>query len=184
MPAPGLAPGSVGGASARPGGCGAAAVELRDGAVIRLGDQELVVERRRRNSEAGLTVVVPDRPDPSDAAPGPRLRSGYALKRLEASEGPNRWVLRDLRSDKFLRLSDDDGRLLELLDGRRSVVELMRVAQERFGPEAQARIVRLLPELAERGFLEGVDAPTVAETGRQGFLGGLMTPRETVWSGA
>jgi putative peptide zinc metalloprotease protein len=159
-------------------------VELRDGAVIRLGDQELVVERRRRDSEAGLTIVVPDRPAPSDAAPGPRLRSGYALKRLEASEGPNRWILRDLRSDKFRRLSDDDGRLLELLDGRRSVVELMRAAEDRFGPEAGARLVRLLPDLAERGFLEGVEAPTVAATGQQGFLGRLMTPRETVWPGA
>jgi putative peptide zinc metalloprotease protein len=159
-------------------------VELRDGAVIRLGDQELVVERRRRDSEAGLTIVVPDRPDPSDAAPGPRLRPGYALKRLEASEGPNRWILRDLRSNKFRRLSDDDGRLLELLDGRRSVVELMRAAQERFGPEAGDRLVRLLPELAERGFLEGIEAPTVAAAGQQGFLGRLMTPRETVWPGA
>jgi hypothetical protein len=159
-------------------------VELRDGAVIRLGDQELVVERRRRDSEAGLTIVVPDRPDPSDAAPGPRLRPGYALKRLEASEGPNRWVLRDLRSDKFLRLSDDDGRLLELLDGRHSVVELMRAAEERFGADAGARLVRLLPDLAERGFLEGVEAPTVAETGQTGLLGRLMTPRETVWPDA
>jgi putative peptide zinc metalloprotease protein len=159
-------------------------VELRDGAVIRLGDQELVVERRRRDSEAGLTIVVPDRPDRPDSAPGPRLRSGYALKRLEASEGPNRWVLRDLRSDKFLRLSDDDGRLLGLLDGRRSVVELMRVGEERFGPDAGARLVRLLPDLAERGFLEGVDGPAVAQTGQQGFLGRLMAPRETVLPGA
>jgi putative peptide zinc metalloprotease protein len=159
-------------------------VELRDGAVIRLGDQELVVERRRRDSEAGLTIVVPERPAASNAADGPRLRSGYALKRLEASERPNRWVLRDLRSDKFLRLSDDDGRLLELLDGRRSVLELMAVAEQRFGPEAGARIIRLLPDLAERGFLEGVEGPAVVDPGQQGFLGRMMTPRETVWRDA
>src|SRR5258705_8558679 len=159
-------------------------VELHDGAVIRLGDQELVVERRRRDSEAGLTIVVPDRSAPSDTVAGPRLRSGYALKRLEASERPYRWVLRDLRSDKFLRLSDEDGRLLELLDGRRSVLELMSVAEERFGAEAGARMIRLLPELAERGFLDGVEAPTVAGTAQQGFVGRLMTPRETVWPDA
>jgi putative peptide zinc metalloprotease protein len=159
-------------------------VELRDGAVIRLGDQELVVERRRRESEAGLTIVVPDGPAASTAAAGPRLRAGYALKRLEASERPNRWVLRDLRSDKFLRLSDDDGRLLELLDGRRSVLELMAVSEERFGPDAGARIIRLLPDLAERGFLEGVEGPAVADPGQQGFLGRLMTPREKVWPDA
>jgi putative peptide zinc metalloprotease protein len=161
----------------------AAPVELHDGAVIRLGDQELVLERRRRDSEAGLTIVVPERPAASNTA-GPRLRSGYALKRLDASERPNRWVLRDLRSDKFLRLSDDDGRLLELLDGHRSVLELMGAAEQRFGPDAAARIVRLLPDLAERGFLEGVEAPTVAGPAQQGFLGRLMTPRETVWPDA
>jgi putative peptide zinc metalloprotease protein len=155
-----------------------APVELHDGARIRLGDEELVVERRRRDSEAGLTIVVPE--SPPSRVDGPRLRSGYALKRLEASERPHRWVLRDLRSDKFLRLSDEDGRLLELLDGRHSVLELMGVAEQRFGPDAAARIVRLLPDLAERGFLEGTKGPTVADPGQQGFIGRLMTPREHV----
>ena len=159
-------------------------VALHDGAVIRLGDQELVVERRRRDSEAGLTIVVPHSTGPVDAAGGPQLRSGYALKRLDASERPHRWVLRDLRSDKFLRLSDEDGRLLDLLDGRRSVLELMGVAEERFGAEAGARMIRLLPDLAERGFLEGIEAPTAASAGQQGFLGRLMTPRERVWPDA
>ena len=38
----------------------------------------------------------------------PRMRSGYALKRLDADEGARRWVLRDLSRDGFLRLSDND----------------------------------------------------------------------------
>jgi putative peptide zinc metalloprotease protein len=166
-----------------------APVELHDGALLRLGDQEVVVERRRRDSEAGLTIVVPERPTAARApAPtggdGPRLRPGYALKRLEASERPHRWVLRDLRSDKFLRLSDEDGRLLELLDGRHSVLELMGVAEQRFGAEAAGRLIRLLPDLAERGFLDGVGDQAVADPARQGSLGRLMTPREKVWTGA
>src|SRR5258705_5497851 len=69
-------------------------VELRDGAVIRLGDQELVVERRRRDSEAGLTIVVPDRPAPSDPVAGPQLRPRYALEGLQASGAPHPWGLR------------------------------------------------------------------------------------------
>jgi putative peptide zinc metalloprotease protein len=159
-----------------------APVELRDGAVLRLGNHELVVERRRRDSEAGLTIVVPERPASApDAADGPRLRAGYALKRLDASERPHRWVLRDLRSDKFLRLSDEDGRLLELLDGRHSVLELMGVAEQRFGADASARIIRLLPELAERGFLEGMGDQAKADPAPQGSLARLMTPRERVW---
>ena len=77
------------------------------------------VERRRDNTEAGRTIVV--RPGaslvvPAMGRPGvtsqatqfgmrPRIRSGYALKRLEADEGRKRWVLKDLNTNTFLRLS-------------------------------------------------------------------------------
>src|SRR5690242_4438581 len=36
--------------------------ELRDGALLRFGDEELRVERRREESEAGRTVLVPAGP--------------------------------------------------------------------------------------------------------------------------
>ena len=85
---------------------------LHDGAKIRLGDAELRVERRRDAAEAGRTIVVRPgatllvrtvgEPDMTATATQfgmrPRVRSGYALKRLEASEGMRRWVLRDLHS--------------------------------------------------------------------------------------
>src|SRR5262249_42901484 len=103
---------------------------LRDGARIRLGDAELRVERRRDASEAGRTIVV--RPGASLVVPAvgaagvqasatqfglkPRVRSGYALKRLDASEGSRRWVLQDLDGGGFLRLSDNDAALFERLD--------------------------------------------------------------------
>ena len=70
---------------------------LHDGARIRLGDAELRVERRREVAEAGRTIVV--RPGASllvsavraseldKTATGfgfrPKVRSGWALKRLE-----------------------------------------------------------------------------------------------------
>ena len=75
-------------------------VQLRDGARIRMGNQELVVERRRDEAEAGRTVVVQPGESLScrcrrpaawrrqAASDHPSVRSGYALKRLEASEGP------------------------------------------------------------------------------------------------
>ena len=63
----------------------------------------------------------------------PRVRSGYALKRLDAEEGQRRWVLRDLSRDGFLRLSDRDAQLFELLDGSRSLVDLIGEAEQRFG---------------------------------------------------
>jgi putative peptide zinc metalloprotease protein len=157
-------------------------VALGDGARIRLGDQELVVARRRRDSEAGLTIVVPAAESAGGAVERPGLRAGYALKRLAATEGERRWVLRDLRSGGFLRLADADGQLLELLDGRRSVDSLMEGAERRLGPEGPARLARLLSELADRGLLDGFGAPGSGEPAR-GRLGRVLAPREWAWSG-
>ena len=64
----------------------------------------------------------------------PRIRSGYALKRLEADEGRKRWVLKDLNTNTYLRLSDNDAKIFEQLDGTRSLVDLIGFAEQRFGP--------------------------------------------------
>jgi putative peptide zinc metalloprotease protein len=140
---------------------------LRDGAKIRLGDAELRVERMRDHAEAGRTIVVSSDAGPAVLMPTPpasgtqfgmrpALRSGYALKRLDASEGRQRWVLRDLESGTFLRLSDNDSYLFQLLDGTHSLVELVQLAEQRFGATGPARLARLMTDLGERGFLEGV----------------------------
>ena len=86
----------------------------------------------------------------------PRVRSGYALKRMDADEGPRRWVLRDLSRDSYLRLSDNDAAVFELLDGSRSLIDLIGECERRFGPTGAARLARLLADLGERGFLAGV----------------------------
>jgi pSer/pThr/pTyr-binding forkhead associated (FHA) protein len=164
---------------------------LRDGSRLRLGNQELVVERRREESEAGRTIVVEPGATPAGGVPpggrfgtNPTPRSGYALKRLEASEGENRWVLRDLESDRFLRMSDADARLFELLDGRRSLSALVRESKRSQGPAGPLRLVRLLAELADRGLLAGVAAgapPGIAGGG--GALRRLSSWQKT-WDGA
>jgi putative peptide zinc metalloprotease protein len=171
---------------------------LRDGARIRIGDQELAVERRRSTAEAGRTIVV--RPGASvvvgavGAGAGvaaqatqfglrPRLRSGYALKRLEADEGARRWVLRDLEREGYLRLSDNDAQLLELLDGSRSLVDLIGEAEQRFGASGSARLARLLADLGERGFLAGVAGARTRPAAPQSFWRRLVTPREQVFAG-
>src|SRR4051794_41431284 len=63
---------------------------LRDGSLIRVGNQELLVERRRDEAEAGRTVVV--QAGESLVVPAsrgyPRGPSGYALKRPQAPQGP------------------------------------------------------------------------------------------------
>jgi putative peptide zinc metalloprotease protein len=170
---------------------------LRDGARIRIGDQEIGVERRRDAGEAGRTIVV--RPGASlvVGAVGtanvtaqatrfgsrPRVRSGYALKRLDADEGPRRWVLRDLSRDGYLRLSDNDAQLFELLDGTRSLVDLVGDAEQRFGATGPARLARLLADLGERGFLANVAGTQARAEAPAGFWRRLITPREHVIRG-
>jgi putative peptide zinc metalloprotease protein len=158
---------------------------LHDGARIRVGNQELVVERRRDESEAGRTIVVPAGQSAlGDFDTHPTVRPGYALKRLAASEGPRRWVLRDLEADRFLRMSDEDAELFQLVDGRHSVPELVREAEERLGPAGPAQLARLLSELAERGLMEGTEAAGPADARSPGFIARLVRPREKTWAGA
>ena len=164
---------------------------LRDGARIRMGDQELLVERRRGDDEAGRTIVVPatsttaadGAPASADAGRAPRLRPGYALKRLDASEGERRWVMQDLASNRFLRLADADAELLQELDGRHEVAELVQLAERRDGEAGAARLARLLSELAERGLLDGVAAATPAPRGPRA-ASRLVGPHVKVLPGA
>jgi putative peptide zinc metalloprotease protein len=171
-----------------------APVALRDGARIRIGDQELRVERRRRESEAGRTIVVRPGASVVIGAAGvqasatrfgmrPRVRSGYALKRLDKDEGNRRWVLRDLSRDGYLRLSDNDAQLFERLDGSRSLVELVGEAEQLFGPTGSARLARLLADLGERGFLVGVAGADAQAEAPASFWRRLITPREKVVRG-
>jgi putative peptide zinc metalloprotease protein len=173
---------------------------LHDGSRIRIGDQELRVERRRDASEAGRTIVVP--PGNSLVVSGldgalqlvsgaaefgdhPRLRSGYALKRLEAGEGPRRWVLNDLRGGRFFHFSDADAQLLQLLDGQRSLSDLTVMAEQRLGEVGPARLARLLADLGGRGLLSG-SGDTDADGAAPGAHGvdRLLKPREVSWAGA
>jgi putative peptide zinc metalloprotease protein len=172
-------------------------VPLHDGAKLRLGSQQLGVERQRDTAEAGRTIVV--RPGASLVVPAagpagltaqatsfgmkPRVRSGYALKRLDASEGSKRWVLKDLRSERFLRLSDNDAKIFEMLDGRNSLVDLIGKAEQRFGATGAARLARLLGDLGDRGFLAGVAGTQTALEAPPSGLKRLMKPREKTFTG-
>ncbi len=158
---------------------------LADGSRIRVGDQRLIVERRRSPAESGLTrIVQPDRRSPERGGervgPRPRLKEGTAVKRLAASEGSRRYVLKEAASGNRVRLSDDDHRLLQLLDGNRTLPDLVAEAKRRFGDDGPARLTRLLTELASRGFLADVDAEQVQRPG----AGGLFRVRERHWRSA
>jgi putative peptide zinc metalloprotease protein len=172
---------------------------LEDGSVVKLGDVALRAERRRPEEEAGRTVVVRagasvvlpqvggSEVEPAGTAYGfrPRVRSGWALKRLSADEGDQRWVLKDLEEGVFMRMPDDEAALFQLLDGRRSLPELVAEAERRFGGGGTARLAGLLAGLAEHGLLDGADVAAEPETAApQGRLRRLLKPRTRVVSGA
>jgi putative peptide zinc metalloprotease protein len=168
-----------------------------DGARIRVGNSELIVERRRADTEAGRTVIVPV--GASAAIPTvhggsesagstrfgtrPRLRSGYALKRLDASEGARRWVLKDLRGGALMRLSDADAAMVQLIDGGRSLPDLVRRAEDLAGSDGALRLAGLLAELSDRGLLAGSAGSSGQGMPATGWRR-LLTPRQRTWSGA
>jgi putative peptide zinc metalloprotease protein len=145
---------------------------LRDGLRIRLGDAELHVEAYRPPSASGRTVVVPAGASLVVPAIGesevaaaterfglyPRVRGGWALKRLEAGDDERRYVLKDLGRGSFARMTADDVALFERLDGKTSLHDLVVEATRRFGPTGPARLASLLADLGERGLIEGVAA--------------------------
>jgi putative peptide zinc metalloprotease protein len=146
------------------------------GAQIQLGNVALYVERAAPSlsaapvapgADANATVVVPigatrdglrAAPAPSDGSIRPRLRSGWALKRVADDPDDVRYVLRDLRTNAFLRMDEQDAQLLELLDGRRTIGELLAEATRLLGPAGPTRLARLIADCGDRGMLDGIAA--------------------------
>ncbi|QEC48467.1 FHA domain-containing protein [Baekduia soli] len=171
--------------------------DLRAGARIRLGDAELAVEAPSDEAAAGRTIVVPLGSSVAVSAAGavqgvaaavpsalrPKARAGWALKRLEAGEGERRFVLRDLEGGGFVRMSAGDAGLFELLDGSRTLRELIAEAEQREGAAGPSRLARLLADLGDRGLLEGVDSGAAPEAEPR-FLARLVRPRTHAFAGA
>jgi RNA polymerase subunit RPABC4/transcription elongation factor Spt4 len=166
--------------------------ELRAGSRIQLGDRAMFVREVEREGAAGATLVVPTGASgamPAIEAPAtmtaehslrPRVRSGWALKRMAGEDGEQH-VLRDLRGGRFARLGDEEEALFRLLDGERTLPELVGLSEERFGAAGPAALARLLTHLAERGMLHG--GPSADEAVPDipvGRLRSLLRPRS--WS--
>lgn len=168
-------------------------VALHAGMRIDLGDCRLEVADRADAAAAGHTVSVPAGISLVVEQPGvrrsrmrgygarkPRMRSGWSLKRLAEDEqaltGQDRFVLKDHRTARFVRLSASDAELIRLLDGSRDLVDLVGEATARGGAEGPARLARLLAELADRGLLAGVEG--APPRGPGSWLERLLKPRE------
>ena len=151
---------------------------------------------RELDAGPGETIVVPvdatlmglrAAPNPALSLDGrlrPRVRSGWALKRLAADEGEERFVLRDLEGGSFVRMDADDAALFKLLDGNRTVTELLSEAEQLVGPTGPGRLARLIADLADRGLLDGVGAaPAAVEP--ESALARILKPRDktVTWVG-
>ncbi len=151
---------------------------------------------RELDAGPGETIVVPvdatlmglrAAPNPALSLDGrlrPRVRSGWALKRLAADEGEERFVLRDLEGGSFVRMDADDAALFKLLDGNRTVTELLSEAERLVGPTGPGRLARLIADLADRGLLDGVGAaPAAVEP--ESALARILKPRDktVTWVG-
>ena len=156
---------------------------LREGALIRVGDQELSVDRARGDDEAGDTVVVPPVLTTAAAAGVRALRSGYALKRLAAAEGERRWVLKDLRSGEFVRLSVADAELL--VAARRDAFARASSSREAAAPAGRRRA---RPAGAAAGRRSGSAGCSRAVRGvtvlRRAGWRRVLAPRTLAWAGA
>jgi putative peptide zinc metalloprotease protein len=170
---------------------------LEHGAEIRLGNAVLRVEATAPASPSGdprevhepgpnATVVVsvgatrdglPAATAPADGSIRPRLRSGWALKRIADDPHDARHVLRDLRTNAFVRIDDEDAQLLRLLDGRRTIGELLVEATRLVGVAGAGRLARLIADLGDRGMLDGVAATPKVEA-EPGLVRRVLTPRE------
>ncbi|MGN6378315.1 MAG: FHA domain-containing protein [Gaiellales bacterium] len=165
---------------------------LRPGTTVRIGDTELRVDRHREQWEAGETILVRAgstlvRPQltlagpAAELGPRPRLRSGWALKRLDELEGAQRYVVRDLEGNDFMRMGEEEAELLLMLDGTTALPELVAEAERRLGADGPARLATLLAELGDRGMLAGIEGGRAA--GPRGRLARMFTPRDLVVPG-
>ena len=170
---------------------------LEPGAEIRLGNAVLHVEQMAPAPWSGApheaparspnaTVIVPvgatrdglrAAASPADGSIRPRLRSGWALKRIADDPHDARYVLRDLRSNAFVRIDDEDAQLLRLLDGRRTIAELLADAATLLGAAGAGRLARLIADLGDRGMLDGVAATPKVEA-EPSLVRRVFTPRE------
>ena len=153
-----------------------------------VGGLELRVERPEDAAGPARTVGgMPAVRAPSPAGDGarPRLRPGWALKRLEAREGALRFVLADPAGGPGLRMGAREASLLDLLDGRRHPAALVAEAERRLGPDGAPALAVLLAGLADHGLLEGVVGAAPAPAGGvRGRLASLARPRELELPGA
>ncbi|MBN1963922.1 MAG: hypothetical protein JW910_04715, partial [Anaerolineae bacterium] len=84
----------------------------------------------------------------------PRRKSGYALKKLTDHTGQTYWILKNLREDTYVRLSEEQVFIWEELDGDASVQDIAMAYMIQYGKLAVNSLILLLDQLQQKGFIE------------------------------
>ena len=100
----------------------------------------------------------------------PRLRSHVELHR-QIFRGDTWYVVQDLHSGKYHRVTPAGNLFLSLMNGRRSVQQLWELACERFpdDPPTQPEVIHLLSQLHGADLVAGDSLPDLPELGRRHF---------------
>jgi len=79
---------------------------------------------------------------------------GYALKRLTDARGETYWILKNLRTDAYLRLNAEQVFLWEQMDGQATVQDIAVAYMLEYGKLAIMGLLMLLEQLQQKGFIE------------------------------
>lgn len=83
----------------------------------------------------------------------PRRIQGYALKKLTDARGETYWILKNLRTDAYLRLTAEQVFLWEQMDGQASVQDIAVAHMLAHGKLAIGSLLTLLDQLQQKGFI-------------------------------
>ncbi len=78
----------------------------------------------------------------------PVRKPGYALKKLTDARGETYWILKNLRTDAYLRLTAEQVFLWEQMDGKSSVQDIAIAYMMEYGKLAITSLLMLLEQLA------------------------------------
>ncbi|GAB4412488.1 MAG: hypothetical protein Kow00106_07150 [Anaerolineae bacterium] len=83
----------------------------------------------------------------------PQRLPGYALKKLTDARGETYWILKNLRTDAYLRLSAEQVFLWEQMDGGTSVQDMAIAYMLTYGKLAIGSLIALLEQLQQKAFI-------------------------------
>ncbi len=84
----------------------------------------------------------------------PRRIQGYALKKLTDARNETYWILKNLRTDAYLRLTAEQVFLWDEMDGQSSVQDIAVAYMLQYGKLAITGLIMLLDQLQQKGFIE------------------------------